>query len=118
MSQCPPSRASFLPTSPQHHPKSHRLLIRCSHAPLQFARNRRSLCLLARERLEHPYVFLRPRPQLRLLRHSLSPCTNVVTESATIIMQNAQACGQPPTATSDQTTLCPFVKSGELSHRN
>jgi hypothetical protein len=63
-------------------------VLRRSHAPLELARDHGRLCLLARERLECPHLFLRPRTAPRyLLRHLRSPCTNVTNESATIIIQ-------------------------------
>jgi len=56
------ARSGFLPpTSPQCHAKSHRFLMRRPHAPLQLARDRRRLCLLACERFECADIVLRPR---------------------------------------------------------
>jgi hypothetical protein len=61
-----------------------------------------NLRLFARKRLQHPHLFLRPRPNPRyLLRHRRSPSTNATNESATIIKQKAHRVGLhrivPPT---------------------
>jgi hypothetical protein len=73
-----------LPASAQRYPKSLSFLIRGSECPLQFARDHRRFCLLARERLESADIFLRPRTQLCSLRHlsSLPAWIHGASESA------------------------------------
>ena len=56
-----PSSPSLPSTRPERHTKSHCLLIRRFHAPLESAPNHRRCHFLARERLQHTDIFLRPR---------------------------------------------------------
>jgi len=64
------SRPALLPTRPQLHAECRCLLVRRLNTPLQLTCNHARLCLLARERLQHADIFLRPRPDFRSpLRH-------------------------------------------------
>jgi hypothetical protein len=83
----------LLSTSCQRHTERPRFLIGRSKGPLEFARDHTCLCLLSREGLQGPHIFLRPRPQLRsLLRHFRSPCTNVANESAATLKRPDYPC--------------------------
>jgi hypothetical protein len=72
--------------SPQRHTESRCFYSRRGITPVKFRRDHGCLCLLARERLQHAHLFLRPRPvPSYLLRHLCSRASMSSTNSGTTI---------------------------------
>jgi hypothetical protein len=117
-----------LPRNAHRHAECSCLDVRRRHAALQFLCDHSCRCLSSPKCLECTDIFLRPLlPTNRLLRHPVllvgaaSPALPKTRKhhfpgavfplhSTTHPSDRNVRCGKPPQATSDQTTLSPFVK--------